>query len=165
MLQRHAGFLANIVIRALWDYENCGKKKYAESSTLNEIYHILEGPFSFTSGCYTLNNSVWIERCYYNTFVTCDGFTCPSYGQPRAQETYLEMSERAMSGKKFSICQRIYSFELTVPTVMQHWGNNAKCCFTATAATRPALATDYIYHRIKQNVQQQAEHMVGVKRL
>ncbi len=47
----------------------------------------------------TLNNAIRIEQRYYNTFVTCDGFTCPSYGQPRAQETYLERSERAMRRK------------------------------------------------------------------
>lgn len=74
-----------------------GRKKYAESSTPSE--HILEVPFNFASGCYTLNSSIRTERCNVNTFVTCDGFTCPSYGQPRAQETYLERRERAVRGE------------------------------------------------------------------
>lgn len=107
MLQRHAGFLANIVIRALWEYENCGKKKHAKRSTLSKIYHILEGPFNLASCRYTRNNAIRIEQRYYNTFVTCDGFTCPSYGQPRAQETYLERSERAIRRKVLQMLEDI----------------------------------------------------------
>lgn len=54
---------------------------------------------------------------------------------------------------------------------MQHRWNNAKCRLTLqpqveqSTAARTALTADSIYHGIQQNVQQQAKHMVGVKRL
>lgn len=89
--------------RKLWEEKNM-------QSTQHSMRFItyLEGPFNLASGRYTLNNAIRIERRYYNTFVTCDGFTCPSYGQPRAQETYLERSERAMRHKVQHMLQDIW---------------------------------------------------------
>lgn len=88
---------------------------------------------------------------------------------------YLSLIRTAEStgnvpGKKRKNCERWSSavvgyIALCFDSTSSHATPSAVSLQPQVEQARTALATDYIYHGIKQNVQQQAKHMVGAKRL